>query len=697
LLVHYPDNTESLFWRRAVWFRGTEIGAVMVDEAARFQEAVGLVEAGRFAEADMICLELLDRAPANARAAFLRGLIAMQQGDAARAVMRVRIAVDADPDNPTFLATLGAFLINHGDPAGALAALERATALHNRDSGSIRHMARLYRQAGRSRDAIASLRKIVELGEAEIADFLALGAILQAEGDPNAAVAIFKDAVKMAPDDVLVQNHLAACQQVRGNVGAAMTAYRHSLALQSGDNPASVGVFATMTAVCDWRHYDESAAQVDAMTDVSVAAGNCPVEDPFLNVSHCMSPQRNFDVARLWSGALAARVAEWNVSFPHAPRRRDRIRIGYLSSDLHDHATSHLMLGLFGAHDRARFSIHAYSCGPDDGSAYRRRIAADCDAFVDLSGEEAIAAARHIHDDGIDILVDLKGYTRLNRLDIAALRPAPLQVAWLGFPGTSGAGFFDYIVTDDIVTPPYVDDAYSEALAVLPHCYQVNNGAQEIADAPITRAKAGLPENALVFASFNNTYKLEPVMFAAWMEILGAVPNSVLWLLPNNTLAIENLRREATAAGVDPNRLVIADMLPKAEHLKRAGLADLALDTRIYNGHTTTSDMLWAGVPVLTLKGTHFASRVSASLLSAFGLPELITETLEDYRILACDLARSSERLSELRERTATLRRQSPLFDTAKFARDLERAFAEMWRRHENGEPPERLAVSKLN
>lgn len=230
----------------------------------------------------------------------------------------------------------------------------------------------------------------------------------------------------------------------------------------------------------------------------------------------------------------------------------------------------------------------------------------------------------------------------------------------------------------------------------MPHCYQVNNRDQAIAEPPITRAEARLPEDAVVLASFNNTYKLEPVMFAAWMDLLRDLPNAVLWLLPNNPLAVDNLRRAASDAGLLPERLIFADMVPKAEHLRRAGLADLALDTRIYNGHTTTSDMLWAGVPVVTLQGDHFASRVSASLLTAFGLPELITQSMRDYKMLVRDLVRSPERLAVLRDRTAQLRLRSPLFDTDRFARDLERAYAEMWRRYENGEAPERLAVSEL-
>ncbi len=669
----------------------------MVDAAARLQQAVQFVEVGRLTEADAICREILDLDTQNAAATFLRGLIAFQRGQPTHALDLLRVAASLDPDNANYQATFGAVLAEHGDAAEAIAAFEQAASIDPGDFQSLRHLAKKYRQVGRMADAISAYERIHAQSPLDIADLLALGTLLQTEKGPAAAVETFEKAVTFAPDNVLARNHLAACLQLCGRITETITSYRESLALQPKENSAAVGLFAAMQTVCDWRDFDSLSAQVDDMTGAALAAGASPVEDPFLNITHSTDPKRNYDVAQSWSTEQSRRVAAWGVSFGYGARNRGQIRVGYLSTDFHDHATAHLMVGLFGAHDRSNVTVHAYSCGPDDGSDFRRRIQADCDSFIDIAAMDAIAAARRIHDDGIDILVDLKGYTRQNRLDIAAMRPAPVQVAWLGFPGTSGAEFFDYILTDDIVTPPDTAGAYSEAFAVLPHCYQVNNREQIIADTSISRAEVGLPEDALVLASFNNTYKLEPVMFAAWMALLRDIPGSVLWLLPNNSLAVENFRREASDAGVAPERLKFADLLPKEQHLNRAGLADLALDTRIYNGHTTTSDMLWAGVPVVTLKGIHFASRVSASLLTAFGLPELITETLDSYKILVCDLARSPDRIASMRAKTARLRLQSPLFDTRRFARDLERSYEEMWRRYENGEAPKRFAVSELD
>ena len=668
----------------------------MIDAAARLQEAVQCVEGGRLADADAICGEILDQVPNSHAALFLRGLVAFQQGDPGRCIELLRDAAAFDPDNASYHATLGAVLVDHGDGEEAVAVLTKAITLNPEDVESLRHLARQLERLGRVNHAIAVWERLAAAVKPDVADVLALGMLLQRERGPDSALPQFETAVALAPDSVIALNHLAACHQLRGAIVETIAAYRRLLELQPEDNPASVGLFAAMQTVCDWRAFDERRDRVERMTGDALAAGGSPIEDPFLNVSHCADPARNLAVARAWSADIARRVAAWGVTFDHAPRDRDVLRIGYLSSDFHDHATAHLMLGLFGAHDRTKVSVHAYACSPDDGSEYRRRIVGDCDGFVDLVGISTVDAARRIHTDGIDILVDLKGYTRQHRLDIAALRPAPVQVAWLGFPGTSGAEFFDYIVTDDIVTPPEVAKAYSEAFAVMPHCYQINNREQAIAETPVTRAEAGLPEDAVVLASFNNTYKLERVMFAAWMELLRDLPEAVLWLLPNNPLAVENLRRTAAEAGVAPERLIFADMAPKAAHLRRAGLADLALDTRIYNGHTTTSDMLWAGVPVVTLQGDHFASRVSASLLTAFRLPELISHSLNDYKQMVCDLVRSPERLAALRAQTAERRLQSPLFDTNRFARDLERAYAKMWRRYENGEVPERLAVSEL-
>ena len=383
------------------------------------------------------------------------------------------------------------------------------------------------------------------------------------------------------------------------------------------------------------------------------------------------------------------------IHFPFDGRRtgKSKIVIGYLSNDFRYHATAHLMLSLFGLHNRDEFEIYCYSYGKDDRSYYRSRIQHDCDKFVDISSFGHDAAAGCIYKDKVDILVDLKGYTEGTRLSICALRPAPVQVSYLGFPGTTGADFFDYIITDKIVTPEEHAPYYSEKFAYLPHCYQVNDHTQLIANKDWKKGDFGFPEDSFVFCSFNGPYKIDPVMFDVWMEILRKVPDSILWLLSGNNIAEKNLRREAEARGIQSERLVFADMLPKDEHLSRLRFADLALDTRIVTGHTTTSDALWAGVPVITLQGGHFASRVSSSVLSAIGLPELITHSLEEYEALAVQLARNPAQLQEIRQRLAENRLSAPLFDTPRFVRNLESAYKEMWNIFSAGETPRQIAV----
>ncbi|MBF0286020.1 MAG: hypothetical protein HQL51_16345, partial [Magnetococcales bacterium] len=350
--------------------------------------------------------------------------------------------------------------------------------------------------------------------------------------------------------------------------------------------------------------------------------------------------------------------------------------------------TAHLMLGLFRRHDRSRFEIFAYSWGKDDGSHYRRRLREECDHFVDLEGASSYAIARRIREDGIDLLVDLKGHTGQSRPDIFKLRPAPLQATYLGYPGSFGGEFMDFAIVDPWVVPPSRHGVYSECLAYMPHCYQINDNEQSIAEPLPSRQACGLPEKGFVFCCFCTHYKIEPVIYSAWMRILQQTPGSVLWLLaPVEAWGRDNLLRETEQRGVDPARIRFAPPLPKDQHLSRLRQADLFLDTLFYNAHTTASDALWAGVPLLTLPGETFASRVGSSIARAADLPELVMGSLAEYEATAVALAtRDKARLKQLRQRLAANRLTCPLFDTDRFTRDLESLYQRMWegtaRRH---------------
>ena len=374
-----------------------------------------------------------------------------------------------------------------------------------------------------------------------------------------------------------------------------------------------------------------------------------------------------------------------------------RIRVGYLSSDFHGHPVAYLTAEIFELHDRGRFEVFLFSYGPDDCSAMRRRLAAGCDRFIDLAPLSDDEAAMRIRDERIHIVVDLKGYTADDRPRIAAARPAPIQVNWLGYPGTMGADWIDYVIADSCVIPPEHDGDYSETVVRLPHCYQPNDRKRPSGAGSLTRSACGLSEDSLVFCCFNQSYKIEPRVFAIWMRLLDACPQSVIWLLEENRWVKDNLRKAAFDRGIAPERLVFAPVRPLAEHLARYALADLALDTFPYTSHTTGSDALWAGCPLVTIAGETFASRVAASLLVNVGLGQLIASSFAEYETLALALARDRPRLDALRRHLRDERARAPLFDSPQFTRDLEAAYRRMWAHFVAGDPPQSFAVAAMN
>ena len=356
-----------------------------------------------------------------------------------------------------------------------------------------------------------------------------------------------------------------------------------------------------------------------------------------------------------------------------------KIRVAYYSADFHNHATGHLIAELFELHDKSQFELIGISFGPITNDEMRQRLEHSFDQFIEAGNQSDIEIAQLSRDLNIDIAVDLKGFTQDLRTGIFAHRAAPIQVSYLGYPGTMGAEYIDYIVADKTLIPQEAQQAYSEKIIYLPNSYQVNDRKRVISDKVFTRAELGLPDQGFVFCSFNNNFKILPTTFAAWMQILQAVEGSVLWLFQDNPWAVQNLKQEAIKHGIDPSRLVFAERMPSSEHLARHRMADLFLDTFPYNAHTTASDALWTGLPVLTLMGQSFASRVAASLLNAIGLPELITTTPQAYEALAIDLASNSEKLTSINARLNSNRLTSPLFDTPQFTKDLEQAYVKIY------------------
>jgi protein O-GlcNAc transferase len=544
-------------------------------------------------------------------------------------------------------------------------------------------------------EAIACYQEALRVQPQYAEAYLNLGITLAESDRPVEAVDHFQAAVCINPDFAAAHNYLGITLADLGKHGEAIDCFERAIEINPDYSEAYCYLIYQLQYICDWSRLETASEKLDQLIGPAAPGGQFVPQPPFIHMTRHPDPEHQLINARAWCRKMIPPARSGIPLFPFDRRhlKTGKLTIGYLSGDFHDHATAHLMLGVFGLHNRSKLQINCYSYGPDDHSAYRAQIRQQSDLFVDLRELSHIDAARRIYADEVDILVDLKGHTRGARLGILASRPAPIQVHYLGFPGTTGADFIDYLITDRIVTPVEHASYYSEKLVYLPHSYQVNDQQQKIAPCDWTRKDWGLPDQGFVFSSFNLPYKIDSLMFDCWMRILNRIPDSVLWLFSPGAQTIHHLKQEAGHRGVDPRRLVFADKLPKVEHLARLQLADLALDTRMVNGHTTTSDSLWAGVPVITLEGTHFASRVSASLLNAIGLPELIAANLGAYERLAIHLAMHSEALIRIKAKLAHNRLTQPLFDTSGFVDYLEAAYQKMGCLFREGQKPQQFEI----
>lgn len=514
-----------------------------------------------------------------------------------------------------------------------------------------------------------------------------LGALLKDQGKLDEAVAQHKQAIIINPGLFEAYNNLGLALDAQKKTEEAITQFERAVALAPGNAGILAQLVHKLQQACAW---DKASALEKQLLEM-VREG-CKGIPPFFILSMLSTPADQLTCARNF---VQKSVTPPEFMFHHAPgKARDRIRIGYLSADFHHHATAFLMAELFERHDRARFEVTAYSYGPNDNSAMRQRLTRGFEHFIDIRDMPHAVAARKIYDDGIDILVDLKGCTEDSRLQIPAYRPAPVQVNYIGYPGTMGVDFMDYIIADPFILPMDQQPFYSEKIVQLPDCYQPNDTHRRVAETMPSRNTCGLPEQGFIFCCFNQSYKIRPAVFDIWMRLLQATEGSVLWLLEYNTLVKDNLRKEAFKHGVNPARLVFAPIMELSAHLARHRLADLFLDTFPVNAHTTTSDALWAGLPVLTCAGSTFASRVAGSLLKAADLPELITYSLEDYETLALQLAQNPARLSGIRQKLERTRLQVPLFDIEKFTINIEKSYQTMWDIWQAGEKPKAFTVS---
>jgi protein O-GlcNAc transferase len=607
----------------------------------------------RFQDALAPLSVVVQRAPRRG-ACHRLGYCHLALGDFKSAEQLLRREIAAHPDLVDAHNTLGVALINQGRPHEALAVFLEAARLDPRSATANNNVANVLGELGRNEEALRYLQKVIDANPGLADARHNLGMLLQKLKRHEQAAASLEAALRLAPRAAYTLSSLVWNE----------------------------------LAICKWEGL---TPHVDALRS-QVRRGEIPAE-PFVLVAVSPSPEeQRLCAQRHVREKLPQRPPLWRGS----RYRHDRVRLAYLSADYSEHATAYLAAGLFERHDRSRFEVIGVSYGPDDHSPMRQRLMRAFDQFVDVRSRGDEETARLLHEMQVDVAIDLKGYTTGARPEILSYRPAPVQVSYLGFPGTMAAPFIDYIVADRWVLPAEARVHYTEQVVYLPDSYQVNDAARSVAERTPSRAQAGLPRDGFVFCCFNNSYKIMPPVFAAWMKLLREIPQSALWLLEDSAEAKRHLQQAAQAAGVDAARLVFAARVAPAEHLARHRLADLFLDTLPYNAHTTASDALWAGLPVLTCAGNTFAGRVAGSLLRAVGLPELVTRSLHEYETLALQLARDPSRLADIRGRLERNRSTTPLFDLERFRRHLEAAYLAMWETSQRGEPPRGFSVEPL-
>lgn len=650
-----------------------------------------LYRGGKLAEAETACRRLAGLLPDHPMVHYNLARVLKDRGKPEAAATALRKALALAPALVEGWLNLGALLGDGGRWAEAAEAFERGLAVKPDSWQLLTGLARVRATQGQGKEAEALLRAALSLAPDAPVPLTNLANLLSDRGEMAQAIALLERALAQAPTmPEALMGAGNACRKA-GEPERSIGFYERAAAARPDDLAIRARLMEARLGLCDWR------SLADLRRDLVQPALKIPgAVGPMMALALPLelSPRELMIFARQRAEAVAAEIAPLKprIRTPK-PGPRDRLTIGYMSADFHDHPTAHLMRGLFAAHDRDRFKVATLALAPDDGSEYRRAIRDRSEAFLDLAPLDTLEAAEAIQAAGIDILVDINVHTRGNRLGLTALRPAPVTVNWLGLPGTSGGAYMDWAMVDGVTCPPGRDDEFCERLLVLPHCYQCNDRDQLIPATGPDRAECGLPDGAVVLCSFNQAFKIEPVMFGRWMRILDRVPGAVLWLLASSDAMAANLRREARDRGIDPARLVFAARLPKGPHLARHRHADLFLDSLYYNAHTTASDALWSGVPVITAPGRNFAARVAASLLTQVGLPELIQPDLESYEEIAVRLATHPEELAALKAKLATRRLSAPLFDTKGFARDVERAYAMIWDEACAGRKTRRLEV----
>ena len=690
VLAHNPDNSDALHYlglveaRAGSFERANSLIARSLElqpSNTKFREnyATILCQAGRYDLAIKTCDKGLRSTPRSVYLLYISATALFKLRRLPESLQRFDKLLAVQPDHLVAINERGSVLAEMKQYDQALAAFQKAVTLNPKFGDVHLNLGNLFGELERHEEAKSSFEKALALNPRLARAWSGLGIILHKSKLFDEALAAFEKALALDP-------YLAEAWLGRGNVfwnlaqyDNALTAYDQALSLSPDLKHATGGRLHAKMHLCDWAKIEGEIQHV-----LSAVRDRKAVSEPFNLLSIPSSSADQLQCAQSFVSDQRSFSALCREIYSH-----DRIRVAYLSADFRNHAVAYLVTGLFEHHDKSRFEITGISFGPAEDSTLRRRLETAFEHFIDAKDKTDEDIANLIRHHEIDIAVDLMGHTQNSRLGILARRPAPIQVQYIGYAGTLGTDYIDYILADSTVVPEEHRPFFTEQVVWLPDSYLVGDDRRAISPHTPMRHECGLPEDAFVFCSFNNSYKITPVIFELWMRVLRAIPKSVLWLSQANAIATANLRREVERHGVSPQRLIFAPRVSdNADHLARQRQADLFLDTLPYNAHTTASDALWAGVPVLTCLGETFAGRVAASLLKAIGLPELITTSLADYETLALKLAREPPFLAAIKAKLARNRETYPLFDTARFTRHIEAAYTTMWQRYQSGEAP---------
>jgi predicted O-linked N-acetylglucosamine transferase (SPINDLY family) len=707
--------------------------------AAGINQATAYLRQGEFAKAESVCITLRMAEPRNFDVLYLSGMVAAAQGKLEFADATLKSASVLKPDVASLHSDRGVVLQRMGQLTEAVDCYRRAIGIDSKlwmahfNGGIALNLLGESKEAITFFDAVLALkpdfaaalsnkgialknlgeldaatdafRKAIQLNPNAVDAHCNLGNLLQTRSDYLGAIEYYKQALKSNPNypDALCNMGAALVKLNRGaeaiacfdsairinprlvqahsNRGillvdsaefeSAIPSLETALSYSSNVDFLLSSLLRAKMSLCDWRGIEQWVEKLH----VEIAEAKA-VSNPFAVIGLIDSPALQKTAAETCIRRMYPADDALGAISPWA--RHEKIRVGYFSADFHDHATMYLMAELFELHDRSAFEIYAFSFGAETQGKMRSRILPCFDRFIEVGSMSDMEVARLSRTLEIDIAVDLKGLTAHSRPKIFAYRAAPAQVAYLGHPGTTGAEYIDYVIADEIVLPKGEREHFSERVLYVPHSYQVNDRKRGISSTPGSKFQHDLPQAGVVYCCFNSTYKITPAVFDSWMRILLGVDTSVLWLLQSTQKCVENLRAEAARRGVDPARLIFAEQRPLEEHLARYRHADLFLDTSPCSAHTTASDALWAGVPVLTCMGSSFASRVAGSLLHAVGLPEMVVNTWHDYEALAVELGRDQAALEKLRQKLDHNRLTTPLFDSGLFTKNIESVYREI-------------------